>query len=468
MDGMNFPATEAAVIGSLLIDPDRAMPELARQLQPEDFSSAPLRHLFEAARELYLAKKPVDAVTIGAQAGDQKNYVGLAQALMEATPSAANVKEYAAILRQEAQLRALRSIGLAISTSADLAQARELAEKAAEISADRRAERGAQWKDLALAFVTALGDEPQPFLPLGIDELSRAARVRPGQFVILGAYNSVGKTALALQMAFALAKAGHRVGFFSLETANTLLAQRVFAQQTSIKMTDLQDHSLTDAENRRLIDLGQDSWTYDLRFYSAAGWSPDTVRAHVLADRLEVAFIDYVQLLAAPGDHPALQVRTISMALHTMAQSLGVTVFGLSQVTLPERNPKTGKRPPLRKENLRESQQLANDADIVLLLDLVDPDDYEGPRTLLMDKNKDVGRGFMTLTYMAPFLRFSAAPPNTVEENEKEASRKRVEAMDRTRERKNEKRRAAVRKREEDDAAFAAMEAGEAKEELPQ
>ena len=66
---LNFPQAEAAVLGAILIDPDGVLPPLLEQLRPEDFESAPLRHLFEAARDLYLARKPVDPVTIGAAAG---------------------------------------------------------------------------------------------------------------------------------------------------------------------------------------------------------------------------------------------------------------------------------------------------------------------------------------------------------------------------------------------------------------
>ena len=463
---LTFPQAEAAVVGSLLIDPDRVMPVLAEALLPEDFGDATLRHLYDAARGLWLNGRPVDAVTIGAAAGSPKEYGDVAAELMQSTPSAASVESYAEIVRHDAQLRALRTIGVQLAACGDLSEARALAQKAADASGDRRSASGRLWRDLASEYVAHMSDPPQPWLDLGIPELSRAVRMRAGQFVVLGAYNSVGKTAFALQMAFAMAAGGKRVGFFSLETPEDTLTQRVFAQQTGARMRDIMDRRCSDEDARSAMDLGQRSWDYPLTFYNASGWSVSDIRARCLAQRLQVAFVDYVQLLAGPGDNPALQVRAVSMGLHELAQQTGVTVIALSQVT-PQRNANTGKRLPLRKEHLRESQQLSNDADIVLLLDLTDLEDYASPRSLRVDKNKDVGRAEMTLAFDGPRLRFSYMP--SVTENEEAPARERTEKMDRNREARRRKTAQAEAAREADETAWQRMaEAAEdGEEDLP-
>lgn len=461
---LSYPQAEAAVIGSILIDPDRVMPLLAQTLLPEDFGHAALRHLYETARGLWLAQKPVDPVTIGAAAGAPEDYAAVASELMEATPSASSVESYAEIVRQDAQLRTLRTLGVQLAACTDLTEARGIALRAADASGDRRRESGRLWRDLAMEFVQHLSDPPEPWLDLGIDQLSRDVRMQAGQFVVMGAYNSVGKTAFSLQMAYALAKSGKRVGFFSCETREKLLAQRVFAQQTQTRMTSIKDRTMTDDEIRRAMDLGQDSWDYQLRFYNASGWGISDLRARILSDRLEVAFVDYVQLLAGPGDNPALEVRAVSMGLHEIAQQLNVTVIGLSQVT-QTRN-KDGKKLPLRKENLRESQQLANDADIVILLDLVDQDDYSSPRLLRVDKNKDFGQAQMVLAFDGPRLRFRYMP--TVVENEEAPAKQRTAKMDANREKKRQKAAEAEAAREADDDAWVRMaESAEGEEGLP-
>ena len=457
MDLNEFPQAEAAVIGALLIDPDGVMPMLVEELRPEDFGNATLRHLFEAARGLYLDKKPVDAVTIGAAAGASAEYGQVAAQLMHATPTAAAAKEYAEIVRRQAQLRDLQAVGFDLVNCRDLEQARALLSRAAELSADRRHEECRSWRELAQAFLDDLDAKPDEYLELGIPELSKAAKVQAGQFVIIGAYNSVGKTALALQMAYALAASGKRVGFFSLETPDKQLARRIMAQQTATRMSSIQSHSMTPDEVRAAVDVTDKSWDYPLKFFDAAGYTVADIRARTLSKRLDAIFVDYVQLVAAEGESPALQVRGISMALHTLAQQLGVTVFALSQVTLPPRDSK-GKRPPLRKENLRESQQLANDADVVLLLDLTNPDDYESNRVLVMDKNKDVGQARMLLQFDGPRLTFRyLAPPNE--------SAERLAAMERNQAERTEKRRKKQAEREARESAFEELEGG--KEDLP-
>lgn len=461
---VSFPQAEAAVIGAILIDPDNVMPLLAQTLLPEDFGDAALRHLYEAARGLWLAQKPVDAVTIGAAAGAPEDYAGIAAELMQATPSASSVETYAEIVRHDAQLRTLRTLGLQLANCTDLSEARDIALKAADAGGERRGDAARPWRELALEFMDHLADPPEKWLDLGIPELSRDVRMQPGQFVILGAYNSVGKTAFALQMAFAIANGGKRVGFFSLETQDRILAQRIFAQQTGARLASIRDRALSDDEIRRAQDLGQASWNLPLTFYNASGWSVSEIRARVLAQRLQVIFIDYVQLLAGPGDNPALQVRAVSMGLHEIAQQLGVTVVGLSQVT-PAKNGQTGKRLPLRKEHLRESQQLANDADVVLLMDLSDPDDYTSPRLLRVDKNKDFGQAQMLLAFDGPRLRFSYMP--TVVENEEAPAKERTAKMDANREKRRRKAAEAEAAREADERAWVRMAEGSEGEELP-
>jgi len=448
---LNFPQAEAAVLGAILIDPDKVLPRLVEDLRPEDFFDPTLRHLFSAARDLYLSKKPVDPVTIGAAAGASDAYGAVAAQLMATTPSAANVNEYAAIVRDRARLRDLQAAGLELSQCRTLDEARAAISRAADLSADTRKAESRLWRDVAMAFVESLSKEPDEYLDLGIDKLTETARIQAGQFVVLGAYNSVGKTALALQMAFAIAKSGKRVGFFSLETLDLLLARRIFAQQTGTRLKSFQAHTLQDDELRRSADLIDRSWDYYLEFFPAAGYTAADIRARTLSHRLDIAFVDYVQLMASEGESPALQVRASSMGLHTMAQQLGVTVFALSQVTLPPRDQR-GRRPPLRKENLRESQQLANDADVVFLLDLSDPDDYESNRVLMMDKNKDVGQARMLLRFDGPRVTFAYQPPLS------DGGDERVAAMDRNREERKRKRAAQQAEAEAEEGAFEELE----------
>lgn len=107
-----------------------------------------------------------------------------------------------------------------------------------------------------------------------------------------------------------------------------------------------------------------------------------------------------------------------------------MTVIGLSQVTVPETD-KKGNRRYIGKDDLRESRQLKQDADVILLLDLADPRDRDSNRVLQIEKNRDGPLAHLVLSFDPSRMRFSYVPP--LEGTEEIASRERTEAMDRNR-----------------------------------
>jgi replicative DNA helicase len=115
--------------------------------------------------------------------------------------------------------------------------------------------------------------------------------------------------------------------------------------------------------------------------------------------------VDYLQLINADGEKRWDIVTNISMQLHRLAQQIGVTVIGLSQITPPDAG---GKKARLTMDSLRESRQLKHDADVILLLE--NCDDFPGGRTLTVAKNKDGRRNQgMKLVFDAEHMTFSYA-----------------------------------------------------------
>ena len=120
--------------------------------------------------------------------------------------------------------------------------------------------------------------------------------------------------------------------------------------------------------------------------------------------KFDVIFIDYVQLIDAPGQERWDIVTGISMSLHRMAQQLGVTVVGLSQITPAQ---KGGKQAPT-KDDLRESRQLKQDADVIMILSpSTDDDDPENTRVLDVAKNKDGRCGKIKLRFEPQHMTFT-------------------------------------------------------------
>ena len=460
---LSFPQAEEAVLGAILIDAEHVLPAIVNALRPEDFSDPTLRHLFEAARGLFLEQKPVDPVTIGAASGASEEYGRIAAGIMQRTPTAANVTEYAEIVRKNARFRALQTAGWEISQARDAETALALLREAEGLLTDRENVRICSYRDMAQNFLDRMNDRtPASFLDFGFAQLNEQVRISQGRFGIIAAESSVGKTALALQIALGLARSGRRVGFFSLETSAPDAMDRIMAQTAGVALPAIKRKNLDEAWMRALAKETERSWELPFELIEAAGSTVADIRAVTLQRRYEVIFIDYVQLLSAEGENPAQQVRAISMDLHRMSSQLCVTVIGLSQVTPPPRDAK-GRRAELSKENLRESHQLIHDAEFILIMDLADRNDYQSNRILKVDKNKDGPCCRMLLRFDARHMRFEYVPPVT--DAEETARQQRLETMDRNREQRAEKRARELAARDAQENAFRELEGG--KEGLP-
>lgn len=398
---------ETAVIGSLMIDADHVAGPIFHRLRPDDFGNQERRNVFKAAQKLWLDQRPLDPVTVLAEAG--KDYEKLIYDCMMATPTATNAEEYAKIVETEAQLRRLRDVGMRMSLHMDdLDTARKLLSEAEGLLSTQRKDRSRTYREMLEDFLDRQNDtKPLDYLDWGIEELNRNVKISHGRFVILGAQSSVGKTALALQLAYNIGKSGKRVGFFSYETSLEDAEDRLFANTASVDLTRTKTKNLNYMDIEELMREGNYADSVNLTVEDSGSWTIDELRAITLAKRYEVIFIDYVQIIPGDSRKPRWEVVTeTSMALHRMAQNLGVTVIALSQVTAPEKDSK-GRRRALTKEDLREAQQLGNDAEAVLLMDLTILGNYDSERELRIDKNKDGGRGRIYLKFDPAHMRFT-------------------------------------------------------------
>ena len=385
MDLTAWKRAQESVIGALLIDPEYSAGLIFQSAKPSHFGETELRHVFEAARELWNENRQLDAVTILDRAGSE--YEQLLRDCMINTPTARNLPAWLEICQDSARLTAMQAEALAI------------------VNADRAGDAAAAWERMGtmlqdadqgedLSLGELIGDycdrmqdkRPVRYLNWGIESLDRDLYVSGGQFGVIAADSSVGKTALALQFAYHMAADGHRVGFFSLETPKENLEDRLLAQYqvAGIPLPSTKRKKLTDEDLRAAGEAGMRSdqiYLRILRNYETL----ERIRAKTIQRRFDVIFIDYVQLIDAPGRERWDIVTNISMGLHRMAQQLGITVIGLSQITPAVK----GQKAPT-KDDLRESRQLKQDADFILLLY---PDTEEGvpptARVLEIAKNKD-------------------------------------------------------------------------------
>lgn len=376
-------SAELAVIGCMVTEPELSG-LILETVREEDFEDAALRSIFTAARGVFLSGRPTDPVLVLDAAG--KAYEPKIREAIQNTPTTAFWRQYVHDLREAGALRRLNAAGLRVATAGSAGEAREALAEAEGLVTDRPDLRITGVGEAMEDFRKRMEDRRRPaYLPWPWPSLDKKLRAEPGDLIILGADSSVGKTALALQMAWTIGASGRRTGFFSLETSARKLADRIAAQQAGVAMENIKEHRLEGEEPIWAEQTARAAARVHLDLIEAAGYSVADVRSVTLSRRYDVIFCDYVQLLTAPGKDRWEIVTSVSMDLHRLAQELGVAVIGLSQITAVDRKAK--KAPD--KDSLRESRQLKQDADVIMMLSLEDPEDPTSLRWLDVAKNKD-------------------------------------------------------------------------------
>ena len=392
---------QVAVIGSMMID-ERCIGEVMEQASPELFSNDTLRHIFEVTRGLWLEKKPVDPViVVGALGSD--SYADTLAECMRVTPTSAYVLEYVEIMRKHARLAIYQDAARRILYECRSAEdAEKVWDELGRVRMRAEKARCVPLSEAIGRYLDRMNDDTPPdYLSFGIKQLDRLLHVGRGKFLILGADSSAGKTALALQFAYHFAEAGRKVCFFSLETDNDTLTDRLMAetQVADINLPRTKLKALTSADYQRATDAGIKSARVPLWLHDSCE-TVDEIRTWTVQEGFDVIVVDYLQLLSAEGEKRWDIVTNISMQLHRMAQKLGVTVLALSQVTPSAKGAK------LTMDDLRESRQLKHDADVIMILERCE--EFANGRSLTIAKNKDGKRNQgMKLAFDPEHMTFS-------------------------------------------------------------
>lgn len=396
-------SAQRSVIGSMLID-EGCVPLALSRLRPEDFVDGTCRATFTAIRRLSQEGRPIEPVTVVDAMQGGERYIAWARQAMEDTVTAANVGEYIAITRRSAILYRLRGLGEELAQCVDLDGATILARKAASIlSATDRMPR-MTGPELSRDFLERMKREDKPrYLPWGIPTADRAVYAELGDMVLLGGYASSGKTLLSILMAMAQAKAGYKVGYYSLETRPEKMADRMFSTLAQVPLGRIKTRGFSGEEWGRFAEAANCVATvcpFDV--IRAAGSTVDDITADAVGHGYQVAYVDYVQLLQAPGvrasDRYAV-VTAVSQGLKTFAQSTGTAVVALAQLSRPDKEGKGGKYVPPSMHSFRESGQLEQDADAAFLLYPSDPNDNASNRIFKVGKNKEGPRPRVELAF---------------------------------------------------------------------
>ena len=379
---------EQSVLGSMLID-ERCVPDVIGLLQPDDFYLQQNREIYETIYTMFNFSQHIDPVTVLDKLkergvyDEQHSYDYIAQ-LLQITPTAANVKQYCAIVRDKALLR---NLGTAAGEITGLVQegvgtAQEILEASEKkIYSLRKENSGDSLQHIGKVLLNVydrleeLAESGSDIagLSTGLHDLDRKINgLNKSDLLLIAARPGMGKTSLALNIALNVAKSTEKtVAFFSLEMSREQLATRLLSNESFVDNQKLTTGKL-DEEDWGKLSLASSALSQtDIRVDDNPAITVAEMNAKCRRlDNLGLVVIDYLQLMtaAAPGktsENRVTVVSDISRALKIMAKELNVPVICLSQLSRANES-RTDKRPML--SDLRESGAIEQDADSVMFI----------------------------------------------------------------------------------------------------
>ncbi len=428
---------ETAVLGSLLLEND-AWTRVEDALVAGDFYRLENQLVFAVVSSMLNTGKQADVITVFEQLDQlgQADAVGglpYLNALAQYVSSAANVRRYAEIIRERSILRKLISVGGSIAESAfeakgaDVSQLLDSAEqKVMRIGESHsKSQAGPQTIESivvrALDRIAELADNPDAHTGLmsGFIDLDRlTSGFQAGDLVILAARPSMGKTAMAINMAEHVAiNTGLPVAIFSMEMSADQLGVRLLGSLGRIDQTHLRVGALTEAEWPRLAEAVERLRNTKIDVEDSPGLSVHELRAsarrlHRKHGKLGLIVVDYLQLMTVSSsmakENRATAVGELSRGLKSLAQELGCPVLALSQLSRGVES-RTDKRPMM--SDLRESGAIEQDADTIMF---IYRDDYytkeackePGVAELIISKQRSGPTGTVRLAWVAALTKF--------------------------------------------------------------
>jgi len=413
---------ERELLGALLLDAER-LPDVRDAVRQEDFEVPLHRIVFEGISALADGRGGIDLASVAAWLGSDPQGRqaappgGWAQWLVEAASSVTStafVPHHARIVTESATLRGL---ALTLRHQADLCTGVHagtgdevpdfLAQTEAAVYSIGQRSLGCstvhELASVAREVEDGLG-RPTDALATGIADLDDLLHgLRPGELVILAARPGCGKTALALQVALNVARAGRAALFLSLEMSRVDLGQRILANLSGVMHERIRSGSLHQEERRALEEARV--LAGGLRLGIVEDSATPCSRLRALARRrgskvgLDLLVVDYLQLMSHPGSADRFQeVGAISRGLKGLARELAVPVLAVSQLS---RAAAEG-RPQL--SHLRESGALEQDADVVVLLWT---EAERGPLHCAVEKNRHGRTGKTCLAFRREFQQIA-------------------------------------------------------------
>ncbi len=422
---------EQSVLGAILLD-NTALSKAFELITEEDFYRGAHRLIYQAMVELADSNEVVDQITLTAilKSKGQLEQVGggaYVAELVQAVPSASNIRYHCKIIREKALLRGLIRTATEVITRGydEVGQSDDLLEYAErEIFKLAQGRLGRSFIPLnqiikeSIEIIDRLYNRKEKItgVPTGFRELDDlTAGLQASDLIIIAGRPSMGKTSLVLSMAeHAAIRAEMSVGIFSLEMSKSQLVLRMLSSQAHLDSHALRTGQLTEKDWRSLCD-GADRLERAKIFIDDSGaltvqQMRGKARRLMAEQGLDLLIIDYLQLMQGRSDSESRQqeISDISRALKALAKELDIPVVALSQLSRAVEN-RTDKRPVL--SDLRESGAIEQDADVVMFIyrdEVYNPDTEEkGIADILVRKHRNGPTGDRQLYFQDRYAKFA-------------------------------------------------------------
>ncbi|MBV8585732.1 MAG: replicative DNA helicase [Verrucomicrobia bacterium] len=438
----SLPASEDAekgVLCSLLLSPREVGDLCALRLRSEGFYVPAHRILYDVVVEFADKSKPIDFVTLRQVLRDRNQLVEVGgpeflDSVYAFVPSAANASYYIEIVREKYLLRRLILACNTLSTRCydeqeNLEPLLDDAEREIfEITGDHIKLDIVPTKELVMDAIEQIEKLYEnrgsvTGLPTGFAEFDKlTSGLHPAEMVVIAARPSMGKTALAMNIAEHVAMdGGQPVAVFSLEMSSQQLVQRLLCSRAKVDLQRVRNGFLSERDFPNLTAAADKLAKAKFYIDDTPGLSIGELRAK--ARRLKSSYdvrllvIDYLQLLRSTSrraqDNRQIEISEISGGIKALAKELNIPIIVIAQLNRqPDTRAKEGGRPRL--SDLRESGSIEQDADVVGLL--VRPEYYEtddeakqekaGEAELIIAKQRNGPTGDIPLTFLKQFTRF--------------------------------------------------------------
>ena len=424
-------SAERALLGSILIDPN-SINEIAATITATDFYVQEHREIYLAMRELFDASQEIDPVTlidtlvhkgVYEKAGGE-SYI---RSLLDVTPSAMNVTDYARIVKEESTRRRIIDVCSEISEltfgeQEGVAQVLDLAQsRFTEIAQGRDSRAFRHIRDVLRDLMENLhrlqtDKEAAMGTPTGFSGVDKLlVGMGDSDLILVGARPGMGKTAFALNVATNVAlSSGKKVCIFSLEMSAEQLASRIIASEALVDSYSLRSGQIATEDWKKIADAAMRLSNTDLLIDDTSGITVTAMKSKLRrVENLGLVVVDYLGLMESEQhyDNRALEVSVISRGLKLMAKELRVPILCCAQLS---RGPegRTDKRPQL--SDLRDSGAIEQDADVVMFLyrdeyynTSRDPDQKDGNiAEVIIQKNRHGSTGNVKMAWLGTYTKF--------------------------------------------------------------